>query len=448
MLNVAYENRGIMGTKHIFRIGKYDLKEEIGRGGMGIVYRGVDPYINREVAIKVANAENMHDSENANRYRRMFFNEARCAGILDHPNIVHVYDAGIEIKHCYLVMEFVRGAKSLKDYCKPDKLLPREKVIEIIFKCCKALDYAHNLGIIHRDIKPGNIMMTEDLDVKIGDFSIAQLNKTDVTQVGGLMGSPQYMSPEQIKEEELTNQTDLYSLGVVMYELLTGMPPMKADNLSSLILKIINDDPLPMHVYKPDMPEVLEMIVKKAINKNPQQRYPRGIDFAADLVGAMKSLKHADRVIKEQVRHEMLRKLEFFNGFFNSELSEVMRASSWVEHPANDPIITEGDIDDSFFIIVSGQVQVKKGDRPLVILKAGDCFGEMGFITKAKRSASIISATDVTLLKISGTMIDRTSPQCQIRFNKMFLKTLITRLSRTSDDLSKMQKETPLTTSP
>ncbi|MBF0538426.1 MAG: protein kinase [Nitrospirae bacterium] len=429
-----------MGKRHIFRIGKYDLKEEIGRGGMGIVYRGVDPYINREVAIKVANADNMHDSENANRYRRMFFNEARCAGILDHPNIVHVYDAGVEIKHCYIVMEFVKGAMSLKDYCRPDKLLPREKVIEIIFKCCKALDYAHNLGIIHRDIKPGNIMMTEDMDVKIVDFSIAQINKTDVTQVGGLMGSPLYMSTEQIKEEELTNQTDLYSLGVVMYELLTGMPPFSAENLSSLILKIINDEPPPMYVHKPDMPEVLELIVKRALRKNRQERYPRGIDFAADLVGAIKSLRHADRAIKENIRYEMLKKLDFFKGFFNSELSEVMRASTWVEYTANEPIINEGDIDDSFFIIVSGQVQVKKGDKPLVILKEGDCFGEMGFITKARRSASIVSSTDVTLLKISGTMIDRASAQCQIRFNKMFLKTLITRLSRTSDDLSKMQK--------
>ncbi|MBF0345643.1 MAG: protein kinase [Nitrospirae bacterium] len=429
-----------MGKRHIFRIGKYDLKEEIGRGSMGIVYRGVDPYINREVAIKVANADNMHDSENAKRFRAMFFNEARCAGMLDHPNIVHVYDAGIEIKHCYLVMEYVKGAMSLKDFCRSDKLLTREKVIEIIFKCCKALDYAHNLGIVHRDIKPSNIMLTEDMDVKIGDFSIAQLNKTDVTQVGGLIGSPLYMSPEQIKEEELSNQTDLYSLGAVMYELLTGTPPLSAENLTSLILKIINDEPSPMYVHKPDIPEVLELIVKKAMKKDPQQRYPRGIDFAADLVNAMKSLRHADRGIKEQVRYDMLKKLDFFNGFFNSELVEVMRASTWVEHSQQDQIITEGDIDDCFYIIVSGAVQVKKGDKPLVTLKQGDCFGEMGYITKAKRSASIIAATDVTLLKISGTLIDKTSIQCQVRFSKMFLKTLITRLSKASEELSRTQQ--------
>jgi serine/threonine protein kinase len=173
-------------------LGKYMVVERIDRGSMGTVYLGHDPYIDRPVAIKVAHAEQLADDESGDRYRKMFFNEAHTAGRLTHPNIIGIYDAGVDEESCYIVMEYIKGGQTLKPYTKADALLPIEKVVEIVFKCAKALDYAHKQGVIHRDIKPTNILVTEDMDVKIGDFSIAHITKMDSTETMpmGLVGSP------------------------------------------------------------------------------------------------------------------------------------------------------------------------------------------------------------------------------------------------------------------
>ncbi|MBF0565566.1 MAG: protein kinase [Nitrospirae bacterium] len=427
----------------LVRLGKYDIKEEIGRGSMGTVYRGYDPFINRDVAIKVALMDLSDDRQQMLRYRRMFFNEARIAGMLEHKNIIRVYDAGMESNYYYLVMEYIKGAGTLKDYCKPQSLLPIEKSVEIIFNCCNALDYAHGIGIIHRDIKPGNIMLTEDMEVKLGDFGIAQIIKTDATQVGGLMGSPLYMSPEQVKEEELSVQTDLYSLGVVLYELLTGNPPFVADNFSSLILKIMNEEPLPMSYYRKDVPRVLEGIVARSMKKNVQERYPKGEDFSADLGEVFRQLKQEQEPIKDQDKFDALTALDFFRDFFRSELWEIIQVSSWVEYGPNVEIITEGDADDFFYILLSGEAAVKKYDKILTTLKSGDCFGEMAYLSGSVRTASVVSLTQSALLKVKGALVDKTSLQCQIRFNKAFLRILIYRLSRTSEELARLSPGRP-----
>lgn len=179
---------------------------------MGTVYLGHDPYIDRAVAIKVAHAEQLNDEEGGDRYRKMFFNEAHTAGRLTHPNIIGIYDAGVDGDACYIVMELVEGGETLKKFCRQDNLQPIEKVVETIFKCAKALDYAHKQGVIHRDIKPTNILVTKEDDVKIGDFSIAHLTKLDSTDTMpmGLVGSPRYMSPEQVTEDYITSQMDLF----------------------------------------------------------------------------------------------------------------------------------------------------------------------------------------------------------------------------------------------
>ena len=201
------------------KLGKYEVKKEIDRGSMGIVYLGHDPYVNRMVALKVALGDALSDPDSGDHYRKMFFNEAHTAGMLTHPNIISIFDAGVDDDTCYIVMELIEGGDTLKSHTKPETLLPIEKVVEVIFKCANALDYAHRQGVVHRDIKPSNILITEDKDVKIGDFSIAHITKLDstVTAPQSVMGSPRYMSPEQLKEEKITTHSDLFSLGVVMY---------------------------------------------------------------------------------------------------------------------------------------------------------------------------------------------------------------------------------------
>lgn len=207
---------------------------EIGRGSMGTVYLGHDPFNGRDVALKIAHPEDNAKDSGRGRYRKLFFNEAKVSGRLKHPNILEVYDAGIEDDIWYIVMEYIQSGRTLHSHSTPDSLLPMKDVVRQVFRCANALDYAHRRGVIHRDIKPRNILVTEDDEVKLGDFSIALTTLRDVTestQIHGYVGSPLYMSPEQIQMHNATHQTDLFSLGMVLFEMLTGQHPFKANSL-------------------------------------------------------------------------------------------------------------------------------------------------------------------------------------------------------------------------
>ncbi len=421
------------------RLGKYQVLNEVGRGSMGTVYLGHDPYIDRQVAIKVAHAEQLNDEEGGERYRKMFFNEAHTAGRLTHPNIIGIYDAGVAGDTCYIVMEFVEGGETLKDYCRPDNLLPLEKVVETIFKCAKALDYAHKQGVIHRDIKPTNILVTQDGDVKIGDFSIAHLTKMDSTETMpmGLVGSPRYMSPEQVSEEYITNQTDLFSLGIIMYELLAGKHPFAAETFSRLVQRILNEDPPDVRQFRTEIPDPLVRILNKALAKDRANRYRMGMELASDLSRAFDTLLDApEENISEQEQFTAVKQLDFFDGFPDAEVWEIVRAGKWQDYQDTAEIIVEGELDDSFYIIVHGQVSVQKGGKDLRALLAGDCFGEMGYLAKTKRTATIVARGPTSLLKVNSTVISQVSLNCQVRFLKVFLRTLIHRLSVTTEKMS------------
>ena len=420
------------------KLGKYEVREEIDRGSMGVVYLGHDPFIDRPVALKVAFLDALNDPESGESYRKMFFNEAHTAGLLIHPNVINIYDAGVDEDNCYIVMEYIEGGNTLKSHCTSDNLLPINKVVEIIFKCAKALDYAHRQGVVHRDIKPSNILFTSDQDVKIGDFSIARIYNADstTTQMGGMMGSPRYMSPEQIREEHVTNQSDIFSLGVVMYELLTGRQAFPADSFSQLVNKILNDEPPPMSDFRSDLPESLNEIVFKALEKDLSNRYQMGLDLAADLTKAFDNLEKPKEDISAQEKFNSVKKLEFFAGFPDAEIWEILRASTWQDYDEDDDIIVEGDMDDCFYIMVKGNVVVMKNQSVIRTLQKGDCFGEMGYLAKTKRTASIKSGDNTALMKINSTVISQVSLNCQVRFLKVFLRTLIHRLSATTEKIS------------
>jgi eukaryotic-like serine/threonine-protein kinase len=427
-----------MSEDTLEKLGKYEVKSEIDRGSMGIVYFGHDPFVNRSVALKVALADSLNDAESGERYRKMFFNEAHTAGSLTHPNIVSIFDAGVDEDTCYIVMEYIEGGDTLRSHTKPETLLPVDKVVEIIFKCANALDYAHRQGVTHRDIKPSNILITKDKDVKIADFSIAHITKLDTTTTApqGVMGSPRYMSPEQLKEEKITTRSDLFSLGVVMYELLTGRHPFATDSFSRLVNIILNEDPPPMSDFRPDIPQVLQDIVNRAITKNVDERYQMGLEFATDLSRAFENLEAQQEDISAEEKFNMIKKLEFFSGFPDAEIWEILRASSWQEYNPNEDIIIEGELDDCFYIIVTGKVVVKKNAKTIRTLHIGDCFGEMGYLAKTKRTASIVAENATALMKINSTVISQVSLNCQVRFLKVFLRTLIHRLSATTEIIS------------
>ena len=416
-------------------LGKYEVRQEVGRGSMGAVFEAYDPYVGRSVAVKLALADALKDKDSGERFRKMFFNEAHTAGMLRHPNILDIFDAGVDDDKCYIVMELVAGGLTIKDHCQVQNLLPLSDAANIVFKCAKALDYAHKQGVIHRDIKPTNILLTPTQDVKIADFSIAHIARSDMsdTMPMGFVGSPRYMSPEQIQEDEITHQTDLFSLGIVAYELFTGHHPFGGESFSSLIHKVINEDPTPMSKFRSDVPEVLEKIVGRALEKTTSRRYRNGLDMASDLSMLFTHLDQPQIKVSAQDKFDAAKGLDFFRGFPDTEIWEIVRASVWFDIDVGETVVEEGDIDDAFFIIVRGKVDVSKRSQHLSELEAGDCFGEMGYLNRIKRTATVTALTPVSLIKINSTLIEQVTEQCQLRFYRVFLRILIDRLSTTSE---------------
>jgi serine/threonine protein kinase len=410
------------------RIGKYLIINEVGRGSTGTVYLSHDPYYGRDVAIKVYNIDAGGDDERARIARKMFLSEAHMVGMLQHPNILPIYDAGEESGHCYIVTEHVHGARTLAAYCRPDNLLRVDDVVEIVFKCAKALHYAHSRGVIHRDIKPSNIMLTQDSDVRIIDFGIALVADSEISRIEGIAGSPSYMSPEQVQSLELTNRSDLYSLGAVMYELLTGTRPFRAGNLAKLLHQIVYATPPPIHTLRTEIPEELENVVATALQKEPERRCKSGLDFAADLTRVHQKLRQRYSRMDQQEQFGLLRLLKFFHDFSHAEINEVMRASQWQDYAAGEEIVKEGEMDDRFYIIVSGTCSVERHGRAVGLLSTGECFGETSYVQGAKRTATIRAAEGVTVLKVSSTLLEQVSASCQLRFNRVFLRALISRL--------------------
>jgi serine/threonine protein kinase len=410
------------------RIGKYLIVNEVGRGSTGTVYLSHDPYYGRDVAIKVYNIETGGDDERARVTRKMFLSEAHMVGMLHHPNILPIYDAGEENGHCYIVTEHVHGARTLAAYCRPDNLLRIDDVVEIMFKCAKALHYAHSRGVIHRDIKPSNIMLTQNSDVRIIDFGIALVADSEISRIEGIAGSPSYMSPEQVQSLELTNRSDLYSLGGVMYELLTGSRPFRAGNLAKLLHQIVYATPPPIHTLREDVPEDLEVVVATAMQKDPERRQKSGLELAGELTRVHQQLRQKNSRMNQQEQFSLLRRLKFFHEFSHAEIMEVMRASHWQDYGAGEEIVKEGEMDDRFYIIVSGNCAVERNGGSVGLLSMGECFGETSYVQGAKRSATIRATDGVTVLKVSSTLLEQVSASCQLRFNRVFLRTLIGRL--------------------
>ena len=410
------------------KIGKYVIINKVGKGSTGTVYLSHDPYYRRDVAIKVYNNEEDSDADRARVARKMFYNEAHMVGMLQHPNIMPIYDAGEENGKYYVVTEHIQGARTLAAYCRPDNLLRIDDVVEIIYKCAKALHYAHGRGVIHRDIKPSNVMLTVDNDVRIIDFGIAIVSDSEVSRIEGIAGSPSYMSPEQVQSEELTPRSDLYSLGAVLYELLTGFRPFRADNLSKLLHQIVYATPPPIHTYRDDIPEELEEVVAMSMQKDPDKRCTSGTAMAADLTRVYQDLRTKYDSLDNQEHFDLLRTLTFFHEFSHAEIWEVLRASDWHEYKDTEDIVREGEMDDRFYIIVTGKVAVEANGQALGIMENGACFGETSYVRGAKRTASIKADGPVTILRVSSTLMEQVSSACQLRFNKVFLRSLITRL--------------------
>ncbi|MFH0933950.1 MAG: protein kinase [Pseudomonadota bacterium] len=418
-------------------LGKYAISKQLGQGATSTVYLGFDPFAKREVAIKLLKQEILNDPKMGKLYQRQLDNEASLAGKLSHPHIVAIYDALIGDDASYVVMEYVSGG-TLEKHAMPDNLLPIDRVVEYILKCCRALNYAQFNGVIHRDIKPANMLLTEDGDIKISDMGAALLLDIEQTQVNNI-GSPGYMSPEQIRAEVLTHQTDIYSLGVVMYRLLTGHPPFKGQNLASLCQLILHSEAPPMRSLRADLPPQLEQIVAKAMHKDRKQRYQDWKDFGADLA-ALGRFEQRDIEINQTEKFTSLREMTLFKDFTDVELWEILRVGEWQKQPPGTVLMREDEMGDAFYIILDGSVSVTKNGRLLNVIRGDDCFGEMAYISGriVARSASVTAGTEVTVLKISPKLLAQLSDHCQLHFNQAFLRVMADRLRMADDRFAKL----------
>ncbi|MGE5570972.1 MAG: protein kinase domain-containing protein [Rhodospirillales bacterium] len=272
-------------------IGRYQILGELGRGAMGIVYRALDPAINRPVAIKTIRLAEFTDEAERERLRDRLFREAQSAGILSHPNIVTVYDVGEQDDVTYIAMEFVNGPSLEKVLLNPEPPEP-QKVISILQQTAAALDFAHKKGIVHRDIKPANIMLDEEGVAKITDFGVAKITQSQqMTQTGTVLGTPNYMSPEQVQGKAVDGRADQFSLAVAAYEMLTGEKPFAAEQLTTVLYKIVSEEPLPPHHLNPSLGWAVAMVLSRAMSKDPAKRYPTCTEFINALEAALKTKK-------------------------------------------------------------------------------------------------------------------------------------------------------------
>ena len=421
------------------RLGKYPVQREIGSGATSRVYLARDPFSERDVAIKVFQFDSHADPQQQRMLFKAFVAEASLAGKLNHPHIVDILDAVQEPDQSYVVMEYVPGT-TLEAHSEVSTLLPLNKVVEIIFKSIRALEYAHRHGVIHRDIKPGNILLSEGGETKVSDFgaSFQQRPAQETTQIAGV-GSPAYMSPEQIRMETLTQQTDIYSLGVTMYRLLTGRLPFQASSQAALSYAILNTVPTPLVNLRPELPLLLDAIVMKAMSKDPVERYQSWLEFGKDLSQAFMTLRLVGDSISDSERFNKLRGFPFFEDFNDVALWELVRIGAWKTNRAGTTLMREGETGDDFYFLVEGEVDVSLEGKNIAGVQPGGCFGEILYFSDRihRRTTTITARSDITAIEIRAEAIRASTDACQAAFNKACMRVLIERLVHTNERLAR-----------
>lgn len=413
------------------RLGKYQIIKKIGEGATATVYLARDEFSQRDVAIKAVRTSVFSDGESGAIAKKLFITEASLAGKLTHPHIVQIFDAVADSDPSYIVMEYVPGG-TLEPFIRGDSLLPVPDVVEMIFKCSRALEFAHHLGVIHRDLKPANILRGEGTDVKISDFGAALTFASDQTQISGI-GSPAYMSPQQVMEHPLNQQTDIFSLGVVFYQLLTGQLPFQGSNNFSLVYQITHTDPTPPSQLRPDLPSSIDALVMKALEKTLDLRYQTWEEFSLDLAEAFRSENMAElreARVGDTDKFNLLRKLDFFRDFSDIEIWEVLRLSQWRRLKLNDILMREGERGDHFCVLAEGAVKVTKQGKLLNVLSPGECFGEMAYLTpeRGARMADVTALGDGLVITVSTEALAQASQTTRHIFDRTFLRILVNRL--------------------
>jgi serine/threonine protein kinase len=410
---------------------RFELRKELGRGAAGEVHLAFDTYLQKEVALKLTRMGYLDNPQESIRNRKMWLNETRLAGKLQHPFIVQIFEACSTDEFDYLVMEYVPGG-TLKQHTSFDKLLPINQLIDILYKVCNALDYSHKMGILHRDIKPSNVLLGENNSVKVSDFGAAFLLNSDTTQVD-MVGTLPFMPPEQFMQARPSMQSDVYAVGVMAYQLLTGMLPFTAKSYDEMIYQKLHEEALPLEKRRHDIPQALRFAVHRAMHRDKEMRYSTWKSFCDDLAAALPSVERPEDIRFDSAHFDVLRNLAFFSHFTDNEIWETVGICQWQEKKAGDYIVRENETGSSLYVMLNGEATVTKNDIELTRMHTGSCFGEIAYLDEERhtRLATVRAITDMRLIMIEGESLQHASDGLQASFAKAFLSLMITRIKDT-----------------
>ncbi len=427
-------------------IGKYRVLQRLGEGATSEVFLGRDDFHDREVAIKRVRASALGAAVDGPVYARFFAAEAALVGRLQHPNVVQIYDAVADPTSPYVVMEYVPGT-TLRSFCRPDQLLPLELIVEIGFKCAMALGYVYRQGLIHRDVKPANILALTNAqgmvtDVKISDFGSVLNMTADSTQVHKV-GSLAYMAPEQLDGQVLDSRADMYALGAVLYHLVAGRPPFDAPSQAALMNLIYNETPTPLSGLRAGVNPAVDGVILKALAKNPNDRYPNWDAFAQALSGLISDHQvprgHLQGVLDSE-RFNLLRALDFFSQFGDVELWEVVHRARWQRFAFGHALYRRGEEGRSFHIMAQGSVEVYRNNKRVALLGAGTSVGEMAYLAPSpelrKHSTDVVVTEPATTISFTPEAMQQLSPACRHLFDEAFIRVLVRRLHAAHEALA------------
>jgi serine/threonine protein kinase len=419
------------------QVGKYDVQKLLGKGATGTVYHAKDTFTGKDVALKTLEPEVFRDPQFGAVHRSQFLNEASLAGKLRHPHIVAILDAVVGEESGHIAMELVTGG-DLSQHAKPERLLPPADVLQIGFKCCGAMDYAYReQGIVHRDLKPANIMISRGTDIKIADFGAAFLKRSQPAQ-SAAMGSPYYMAPEQLQGDAPTFHSDMYSLGVVLYELLTGRRPFVADKLEALIEAIVQTEAVPPSELRPVLPRDIDAVVLRALKKDPAQRYGTWAQFGVEISKVIGLVLPAS-VVPDSEKYLAISKVEMLQLLSDAEFWELAGAATWTRSDKGKTIVREDDPGTSFFFLAKGQAKVTKQGRLLNMIHEGECFGEMAYIRGGDqpREATVESTSDVVVAEFQPEILENLSHSAQLHLTRALVRNTVERLALANTRLTR-----------
>ncbi len=428
------------------QIGKYQVMRRLGEGATSEVFLCRDEFFQRNVALKRVRSAALLDAVDGPVYARFFAAEAALVGRLQHPNVVQIFDAVADPVAPYLVMEYVPGT-TLKSFCRSDQLLPLELIVEIGFKLAMALGYVFREGLIHRDVKPANILAITNeqglvTDVKITDFGSVLNLTAEATQIHQV-GSLAYMSPEQLDGEVLDCRTDIYSLGAVLYHLIAGRPPFEAGSQAVLMNQIYNQEPAPLRGLRAGVNQAVDEVILKALAKRPQDRYPNWDAFAqalSDLIASRKVPRGQLQGVLDSERFNLLRSLDFFTSFGDVELWEVVHRAKWQRFNFGHPLYRRGEEGRSFHIMAQGSVEVFRDGKRVALLGAGTSVGEMAYLAPSpelrRHSTDVIVSEPATTISFTPDSMGQLSPNTRHLFDEAFIRVLVRRLHAAHEALA------------